>query len=126
MPRAYPVELRERVVAAHRAGMGSYDEIARVFKVGVASVSRWLSLAREGGSLEPATRSTPPSRLLSEEGLQFIRQTIEALPDSTILELVAAYEEEFGVAMSRATMSRAVNETLGFTRKRGVSARQPR
>jgi transposase len=64
--------------------------------------------------------------LIFQEGLQFIRQTIEALPDSTILELVAAYEEEFGVAMSRATMSRAVNETLGFTRKKGVSARQPR
>ena len=126
MPRAYSVELRARVVAAYHAGEGSRAEIGRRFDVGEATVNRWSALARKRGSLEPIKRASRPSQLLSTEGLEFIRQTLEALPDSTILELVAAYAEEFGVTMSRTTMSRAVNETLGFTRKKGASVRQPR
>jgi transposase len=89
-------------------------------------VNRWSALARKQGSLEPTKRASRPSQLLTKEGLEFIRQTLEALPDSTIMELVAAYAEELGVTMSRATMSRAVNDTLGFTRKKGAFVRQPR
>jgi hypothetical protein len=54
------------------------------------------------------------------------RGSLEAAPDSTILEFIAACAEEFGVTMSRTTMSRAVNETLGFTREKGASVCQPR
>ena len=126
MPGAYPVDLRARAVAALRAGLGSRAEIGQMFGVGEASISRWSSLERKNGSLEPAKRSSRGSKLVTPEGLEFIRQTLEALPDSTIMELVAAYTEEFDVTMSRATMSRTVNETLGFTRKKGVFARQPR
>ena len=119
MPGAYPVDLRARAVAALRAGLGSRAEIGQMFGVGEASISRWSSLERKNGSLEPAKRSSRGSKLVTPEGL-------EALPDSTIMELVAAYTEEFDVTMSRATMSRTVNETLGFTRKKGAFARQPR
>ena len=122
MPRAYPVELRERVVAAYEDGEGTYAELAERFKVGEASVSRWLSLQRNKKSLEPGK---PPGAvgptLIDESGLDFIRESLEAVPDTTILELVDAYEQEFGVAVSRSTMSRAVNQKLGFTRKKGVS-----
>jgi len=47
------VEVRERVVAAYRAGKGTYAGIAELLWVGEASVNRWLRLAREKESLEP-------------------------------------------------------------------------
>ena len=50
MPRAYPVELRSRVVAAFEQG-GTYDSVADRFDVGRASVVRWVRLARQTGSV---------------------------------------------------------------------------
>ena len=126
MPRAYSVDLRERVVAAYHDGEGTYTELADRYQVGEASVSRWLGLDRRTGSLQPKKPVGRPQTLVSVEGLEFIRECLEAAPDLTMVELSAAYLEEFGVTVSRATMSRMVNSKLGFTRKKGVSARQPR
>lgn len=39
-------DLRTRVVAAYKAGRGTYREIAELFGVGEASVDRWLRLDR--------------------------------------------------------------------------------
>ncbi len=41
MPEAYPLELRERVVAAYERGEGSFVTIAEKFQVGEATVNRW-------------------------------------------------------------------------------------
>ena len=49
MPRAYSLDLRERVVAAVTAGE-SCREVARTFKVSVASVVKWSQRFRATGS----------------------------------------------------------------------------
>lgn len=120
MPRAIPVELRERVVQAYENGEGSYTELAARFKIGRASVSRWLRRSREG-HLEATSRRRPlpQRRVLTEEHLEFIRATLEAVPDSTAPELVAALKEEFDHQVSEATVKRW-RRRLGFTRKRGA------
>lgn len=124
MPAAYPIELRERVVAAHENGEGSFPELAERFKVGEASVNRWVSLKRRTGSLKPLPRpGWRREHLITPEGEQFIEGVLEEVPDSSVPELVAAYEEEMGVKVSVTTMQRTLTE-LGFTRKRGSSARQ--
>ncbi len=124
MPRAYPIELRERVVAAHENGEGSFAELAERFKVGEASVNRWVSLKRRTGSLAPLPRpGRVRARLVTPAGEQFIEGVLEDLPDSSVPELVAAYEEELGVKVSVTTMKRTLKQ-LGFTRKRGSSVRQ--
>ena len=61
-----PAELRERVVSAFNEGEGTYDEIAERFKVGRASVIRWVALERDEAPWGEADgRSSPqvPHRL---------------------------------------------------------------
>lgn len=43
MPAPYPVELRERVVAIYKRGNSSYEDVADVFQLGRATISRYLS-----------------------------------------------------------------------------------
>lgn len=109
-----------------RNGEGSFRELAERFKVGEASVNRWVALKRRTGSLQPLPRpGRRRDRLVTPAGEQFIEGVLEDIPDSSVPELVAAYEEEFGVKVSDSTMKRTLKE-LGFTRKRGSSVRQMR
>jgi transposase len=57
MAEAYPIELRERVVAAYDAGHGSYAEVANTFDLGEATVKRWVWLARKTRSLSPRPKA---------------------------------------------------------------------
>lgn len=119
MPGAYPVELRERVVAAYDDGEGTYEELAERFKVGRATVDRWISRARHTGSVAPKPMGgARHERKVQGEGEEFVRELLEQMPDSTRAELIDAYAEEFGVTMDETTMGRSVAR-MGFTRKRG-------
>jgi transposase len=92
------LELRQRIVDAYENGEGTYEDIARRFKVGVASVSRYLRLHRYGGDLS-ASPMGGKRRGITEE------------------------HEAFGCTASRHTMGKALRR-LGFSFKRGSSARQ--
>jgi transposase len=124
VPRALPVELRERVVKAYNDGEGTYAELAERFGVGEASVSRWLRRDRDGRlAARPQSRWSPEKRKLMAEHLEWLEETIEDIPDSTAPELVAALVEVFGVVVSEATVKRA-RTSLGFTRKKGTPSRR--
>src|SRR4051794_26823207 len=53
MPRAYSIDLRERVLAACEAGEGSQARIAERYRVGERTLSGWLKAAREEGRRAP-------------------------------------------------------------------------
>ena len=123
MPAPHPKALRERVVAAYEDGEGSFAELGKRFKVGEASVNRWVSLKRRTGSVapKPAGGARRP-RKVDERGEDFLRGIIEDVQDATLVEMCAAYREEFGIQVSPQLMSEVVRR-LGYTRKRGSSAR---
>jgi transposase len=124
MPAAYPIELRRRVVEAHENGEGTFTELAERFKVGEATVNRWVSLKRRTGDLKPLPRlGRPQARLVTPAGEEFLAGVLDDVPDSTVAELVAAYAEEFGVRMGRTTMHDTLVR-LNYTRKRGRSGHQ--
>jgi transposase-like protein len=50
---AYSMDLRERIVAAYQAGEGSVRALAVRFAVTPRSVSRYLALVRDTGSVAP-------------------------------------------------------------------------
>ena len=124
MPGPHAMSLRERVVEAHRNGEGTYKELAERFKVGEASVSRWLRRAREG-NLAPTSRAVPvpAKRKLTQEALNLLEETLNDIPDSTQGELVRMLAEELGVQVSRPTVGRAIAD-LGYSRKRGQYSHQ--
>ena len=114
--------MRERVVAAHREGKGTYAQISELFRVGEASVSRWLRLDREAGTLDP---KPVPGRApkLDAQGRAVLRELVEADSDATLAELAERLRERVGVTL----VVSAIHKTLakmGITRKKKTSTRR--
>jgi transposase len=122
MPRPISVEVRERVVAAYRAGKGTYAGLAELFQVGSASINRWARLDRETGSLVP---KPPPGRApkLDEQGRGVLRELVEADSDATLAELGKRLEERLGVRLVPSAIFKVLAK-MGITRKKKTSTRQ--
>jgi transposase-like protein len=58
MPRAYSVDLRERVLVACERREGTRAEVARRFRVAASTVHAWLRAAREGSTRTGSSSST--------------------------------------------------------------------
>ena len=113
--RPYSKDLRLRVLAAVDRGMPR-REVARVFGVSAPTIRRYLRLRRQTGDVEPKPVPGPPARKgrALEEALP---AQARANPDLTLAEHCEMFEEESGVGVSTATMSRAFRR-LGLPLKK--------
>ncbi len=117
--RAYPTELRSRVVAAVDQGELTIAEIARVFSVGLTFVTKMLRLHRAGEDLTPR-HGGGPLPLLQEAEREVLRAAVAKQSDVTLAELQGL----LGAQGSRArvpTICRAL-QALDLPRKKKVSA----
>lgn len=122
MPKPYPVELRQRVVGAYEDGEGTYEEVAVVYRLGRATVDRWLSRLRATGSLAAIGHRGGRQPRVDETGQHSLRAWLKESPDLTLHELMAKYLEAVGVTVSKSAMSRTLQH-LGLTRKKRHSTR---
>lgn len=58
MPRPYSMDLRERAVAAYKRGRRTLEEVAAEFSVSEKTLSHWLKLEAETGSLDRGAGAT--------------------------------------------------------------------
>ena len=113
--KAYSEDLRWRVVRAVTIGTPR-DEVARQFAVSVPTITRWLRLKRETGGLAP--KPVPgPVAVKTEALVAALPQRLVDHADATLAEQCSWWREASGVAVSTATMSRALTR-LGCTRKK--------
>ena len=113
------MEIRERIVAAQKDGLGTYKHIADVLGCGVASVSRVLRRERETGSPEPLPHNGGPPPKIDGKGLRLIKEWLDKQPDITLEELTRRYNSYLSTEnVSPATMGRAVRDRLNLTRKK--------
>jgi transposase len=113
--KAYSEDLRERVVRAVAIGTPR-DEVAATFAVSVPTIERWLRLRRETGSLSP--KPVPgPVAVKTEAVMAALPERLVEHADATLAEQCAWWRETSGVAVSTATMSRALTR-LGWSRKK--------
>jgi len=122
MANPISVEVRERVVAAYRAGKGTYAEIAELFGVGEASVNRWLRLARETESLEPKPRLGRAPKL-DEQSRTVLRELVEENNGAALEEVAQRLYERTGVKLVVSTVHKALVK-LGITRKKKTSTQR--
>ena len=117
MPRALPIELRERIVQAHlKHGMPA-DELAEIFSVSVASVRRYLAKDAAGESLEPGVAPGGKPKLSDTENT-WLQAELEADPFLTSYELCARFNKAFRCnQVHRSTILRAIHK-FGFTYKK--------
>jgi len=102
---AYSLDLRERVVEAVEEGQKHHDVAAR-FKVGVATVRRYLSRSRAG---ELAAK-VPPGRsaLIPAETYELMREQVRQHNDATLAKHCELWEAQQGVKVSVVAMCRTM------------------
>ena len=109
--RAYSKDLRLKVLDAVDRGMPR-EEVARVFGISLPSIKRWLKRRREAGKVDPKPIPGPPATkgAVLEEWLP---GHLRSNPDLTLEEHCEVFEEECGVRVSTATMSRRISRLPG-------------
>jgi transposase len=113
--KAYSEDLRERVVRAVAIGTPR-DEVSGTFAVSSATITRWLRLKRETGSLAP--KPVPgPVAVKTEAVMAALPERLVEHADAPLAEQCTWWREASGVTVSTATMSRALTR-LGHTRKK--------
>jgi transposase len=118
--RAYPKELRSRVVAAVEQGEQTIGDIAGVFSVGLTFVKKMLRLHRAGEDLTPR-HGGGPQPLLQDPERALLRSAVAKQPDVTLAELQVLLAAHGSRAVSEPTICRALQQ-LKLPRKKKVSA----
>src|SRR5215210_5437156 len=107
--KPYPMDLRERVVAACDARDGTREQIAARFSVSVSWVRDLLKRRRDTGSIapEPHGGGRPPA--FAGEAARRLRAAVDADDDATLAELAeAAGVARVPSAVHRALVRRAI------------------
>jgi transposase len=115
---AYSKDLRLKVLAAVDRGVPR-REVVGLFGVSLATLKRWLKRREEGQDLAP--RPSPgrtPTILATAEEKRALWKQLEANDEATLERHCELWEEERGVRVSVATMSRAIRDKLGWTLKK--------
>jgi len=118
--RAYPKELRVRVVNAIEQGAGTIAEMSVLFGVGPTFIKKMLRLHRAGEDLAPRHGGGPVARRQEPERA-LLRHEVQQQPDVTLEELQRTLVEQRQVTASRATICRALQQ-LGLPRKKSLVA----
>ena len=118
--KAYPKELRERVVAAVEQGKQTQAEIAHLFQVSVTFIKKMLRWQRAGQDLAPR-QGGGPTRLLQAPELALLCAEVGACPDATLSELQTALSEKRDVAASLPTLCRALQQLELPRKKKALS-----
>ena len=111
------MDLRRRVVESYLAGEGTYDEVARRFAVGRASVDRWVNLCRASGSYAPRPHGGGARAKVDAEGLTSLAKLVAERPDITLAELAKEYADRREIRVALSILCRALKK-LGLGRKK--------
>ncbi len=82
--KAYPVELRTRIVAAVDRGVGSLPAVAALFNVSINCVANYLRLRDQTGSLQARPYHGGRAPAIAEHRSDEVRQLLAEQPDLTL------------------------------------------
>ncbi len=111
--KAYPIELRSRIVAAVDRGVGSLPAVAALFRVSINCVAKYLQLREETGSLAPRPNPGGRAPAIAEERYDELRQLLADQPDLTLEQI----RERMQLSCSLAAICRTLKK-LNLTRKK--------
>ena len=118
--KTWSIELRKKVVEAYKSGRtGSYEETAKIFGIGVASVSRWLRKYRETGDVAPCCRKGNNPRKVD---LEWLNAHAEKYPDARIIDRVEAWAEHSGIQVRIETMRQSLH-SIGWSFKKNADGK---
>src|SRR4051794_37123927 len=89
MPRAYSMDLRERLVAAWREEHLSQSALAARFRVSEGTVANWLRRLEATGSVAPTPHGGGRAPSVDATGTALLRALVKERNDRTLAELGA-------------------------------------
>ncbi len=119
MPRAYSLDLRERVVSAVASGAKCRD-VARIFQISASCVVKWSQRHRATGSAAAKPIGGQPSSLLAHR--DWVLGRLQAVPDLTLRALVIELQDR-GVVTSYGAVWRLVHGAQLSFKKNAVRHR---
>ena len=117
MPKAYSMDLRERVWRAYEEGNKSQPQVARDFAVSASFVRDLVRRRRETGSLAPKPHGGGHPPALDEQGLEQLAQAVADTPDATLEELAGELHRKHRRRLSASAVRRSLG-WLRLTRKK--------
>lgn len=121
MAEPYPVELRMRVVDAYLSGEGSYATVGTAYRVGEASVKRWVKLFKRTGGVAATPKG---GGRVSDVDTAEIEAIVARLGDANAGEITAEYNRRRrgGARRHVSSIKRALYRA-GFVVKKNESDR---
>jgi transposase len=108
---AYSNDLRLKTLAAIDRGIPR-KEVAELFGISLSTIKRWLNRRRQTGDVQ--TMKIPGRPALKGATLrQWLPSQLNSNPDLTLREHCEAFEDEIGLEVSEATMSRNIARLPG-------------
>ena len=108
---AYSKDLRLKALAALDRGVPR-KEVQQLFGLSRSTIKRWLKRRRQTGDVE--TMKIPGRPSVKGEALrEWLPAHLKSNPDLTLKEHCEAFEEQTGVDVSEATMSRNIARLPG-------------
>lgn len=104
MPKAYSLDLRQKIIDAYTGGGISQRGLAKQFGVAKSFIQKLLKQYRETGSIAPKVRveQTPPK--LNDEHRVLLAEIVAANNDATLAELSVQVYERTGIRVGTTTM----------------------
>lgn len=119
--KAYSLDLRQRVVAAVKAGH-SQTGTARTFQIGLTTLKSWLKLEAATQSLAP--KPIPGAKpCISPEQYEVLAQQMRLYPDLTLAEHSQKWRELHSQALSPTTLARTLKR-MGWSHKKKAKSRR--
>ena len=110
-------DLRRRIVAAWQTKKLTTKELAEVFSVGEASVTRLKRRYRETKSVKPLPHGGGNPRRIPEDKEHLVEKLVLEHPDWTEKQYADELAEKHGIAASSVTVGRVVRK-LGYSVKK--------
>jgi transposase len=108
---AYSKDLRLKVLSTIDRGIPR-KEVAELFGVSLSTIKRWLKRRRQTGDVN--TYKIPGRPSVKGAALrQWLPGQLKSNPDLTLREHCEAFEDEMGLEVSEATMSRNIARLPG-------------
>jgi transposase len=117
--KSYPIELREKIVAAHLQKNISIRKVANIFSVSKSLVQKLVKQQKAEGNLQSKPRGKPQFSHLTNADKE-LRELVVAHPDATLIELCELFADQTGNWVGRSAMCRALQK-LGLNRKKKQS-----
>ncbi len=114
--KAYPIDLREKIVAAHLDRNISIRKVANIFSVSKSLVQKLVRQQRLDGHLEPKQPGKPQFSYLANSPEE-LRELVEKNQDATLVELCELFADKTGNWVGRSAMCSALQK-LGLNRKK--------